>query len=45
MDESLKRHEEMENLLASEMFKDAVMDAVADIDRAHREKEAESGSG
>ncbi|MDE2886901.1 MAG: hypothetical protein OXR72_01730 [Gemmatimonadota bacterium] len=45
VDESLKRHEVTGNLLASEMFKDAVMDAVADIDRAHREREADSGSG
>ena len=44
VDESLKRHEEMENLLTSEMFKDAVMDAVADIDWAHHSEEEENGS-
>lgn len=44
VDESLKRSEEMERLLASEMFKDAVMDAVADISRAPQSKEVENGS-
>ena len=44
VDENLKRNEEMETLLGSDMFRDAVIDIVAGMARQTQSEEEENGS-